>query len=76
MNMPFLLPGCHVSAVQRNDSASVHLAAHGRKRSGRCPGCSKTSTQLHSRYLRRPADLPSLGGCVRVNLEVILICVQ
>ena len=70
MNMPYLLPGCHVSAVWRDDSASVHLDAHGRKRSGRCPGCGKTSTQLHSRYLRRPADLPSSGGCVRVNLEV------
>jgi hypothetical protein len=70
MNMPYLLPGCRFSAVRRDDSASMWLDAHGRKRSGRCPGCGKTSTQLHSRYLRRPAELPSLGGCVHVNLEV------
>ena len=69
MNTPYLLPGCRVSAVQRDDSAAVYLAAHGRKRSGRCPGCGKSSTRLHSRYLRRPVDLPLLGCPVRVNLE-------
>ena len=58
MNMPYLLPGCRVSAVQRDDPASVHLAAHGRKRSGRCPKCGKTSTQLHSRYLLAPRIYP------------------
>jgi transposase len=70
MNMPYLLPGCRVSAVQRDDSASLYLAAHGRQRRGRCPSCGKTSTRLHSRYVRHPADLPSLGCRVRVELEV------
>ena len=70
MNMPFLLPGCRVSAVQHDNSASVYLAAHGRQRRGRCPSCGKTRSRIHSRYVRHPADLPLLGCRVRVELEV------
>jgi transposase len=70
MNMSDLLPGCRVNAVQRNDSTSMHIAARGRQRRGRCPECGKASTQVHSRYLRHPADLPWLGAQVRVSLEV------
>ncbi len=48
----------------------LHIAAHGTRPGGRCPDCGRASRAVHSRYLRRPADLPSLGRKVRVGLRV------
>lgn len=35
-----------------------------------CPGCSKPSTRVHSRYTRILADLPCQGRLVRLQIEV------
>src|SRR5262249_52312696 len=35
-----------------------------------CPLCSRTSQRIHSRYVRKLADLPWHGRRVRVDLEV------
>ncbi|WP_080577129.1 ISL3 family transposase [Methylorubrum extorquens] len=36
----------------------------------RCPTCWAVSTSVHSRYRRRPADLPASGEAIRLHLEV------
>src|SRR6478735_6284257 len=38
--------------------------------SSRCPQCSATSRSIHSRYLRRPRDLPWAGCGVYLRLAV------
>ena len=38
--------------------------------SGRCPDCGEPSHAVHSRAVRRPADLPCLGREVRLELAV------
>ena len=63
------MPCCHITAVGRG-AAMVRITARGCKDSGRCPECNTVSLQVHSRYRRRPADLPRLGYQVRVELEI------
>ena len=36
----------------------------------RCPRCQTPSNTLHSRYIRRPADLPCAGRAVKLELRV------
>jgi zinc-finger of transposase IS204/IS1001/IS1096/IS1165 len=45
------------------------IKAHGSTSSCRCPACGYPSTRVHSRYMRRLADLPSAGRAV--HLEVV-----
>lgn len=35
-----------------------------------CPSCGHTSQRIHSRYQRRPSDLPVSGRPVRLTIEV------
>ncbi|MGV0977166.1 MAG: ISL3 family transposase [Azonexus sp.] len=35
-----------------------------------CPSCGETGTREHSRYIRRPGDLPCVGRQVRLQLNV------
>ncbi len=70
MNIQYPIPGCRVEQVTSDTPAHLQIAVHGLDRSGRCPDCGKTSRAVHSRYHRRPADLPSLGRAVRVTLRV------
>jgi hypothetical protein len=64
------MPGCRVERVTRDGPASLHVAARSLGGVGRCPGCGRASRAVHSRYRRRPTDLPSLGRTVRVGLHV------
>jgi len=48
----------------------LHIAVRGMKPGGRCPDCGRASRAVHSRYQRRPADLPALGRGVRIGLRV------
>ncbi len=70
MNIQCPIPGCRIEQVTPDTPAHLQIAAHGFDRGGRCPDCGKTSRAVHSRYHRRPADLPSLGRAVRVSLRV------
>jgi len=70
MNIQCLIPGCRVEQVTSDTLAHLQIAARGLGRGGRCPDCGKRSRAVHSRYRRRPADLPSLGRAVRVSLRV------
>ncbi|MBV9750602.1 MAG: ISL3 family transposase [Acetobacteraceae bacterium] len=70
MNDNFPMPGCRIERITRDSAELVHVAAHGTELSGRCPDCGRASRAVHSRYRRRPADLPVLGSQVRVGLRV------
>jgi len=66
----FPMPGCRVDAITLDGPDRLHVAAHGTRPAGRCPDCSRMSRAVHSRYCRHPADLPSLGRRVGVELRV------
>ncbi len=70
MTEPCHMPGCRVERIMCESPDLLHIAAHGTKPGGRCPDCGRASWSVHSRYRRRPADLPSLGRAVRVGLRV------
>src|SRR3954468_1768846 len=70
MNELCPLPGCSVERITRDDPGLLRIAAHGTRPGGRCPDCGRASRAVHSRYRRRPADLPSLGRAVGVELCV------
>jgi len=61
------MPGCRVERVARESPNLLHVAARGTRPGGRCPDCGRASRAVHSRYRRRPSDLPTLGSRVRVG---------
>ena len=69
--MPQLVfrPGCVIRDVV-HDGDGLVVRAHRRRGQGRCPSCGDASTSVHSRYVRRPSDLPSVGWPVRLHLRV------
>jgi transposase len=70
MNTLCPLPGCDIDRIVQLDPNRLIVAAHSRRDYGRCPDCGTRSTAVHSRYERRPADLPSFGREVRLSLRV------
>src|SRR3954463_5017857 len=70
MNELCPLPGCSIERITPDGPGFLHIAAHGTRPGGRCPDCGGASRAVHSRYRRRPADLPSLGRAVGVELGV------
>jgi transposase len=70
MNKLCPMPGCSVERITRDGPGFLHIAAHGTRPGSRCPDCGRASRAVHSRYRRRPADLPSLGRALRMDLRV------
>src|SRR3954471_18631510 len=70
MNKLCPMPGCRVKQITRDGPGLISITAQGTRPGGRCPDCGRASRAVHSRYRRRPADLPSLGRTVRVDLRV------
>src|SRR4051812_50143528 len=64
------LPGCRIREITRADASNIQIAAETRRRDSRCPDCGQPSHAVHSRTVRRPADLPCLGRQVRLELAV------
>src|SRR5215207_5893591 len=64
------VPGCRLVSVENHPEEGVVVSVCGCRRGGRCPSCGKPSTAGHGTYHRRPADLPSLGQAVRLDLAV------
>ncbi|SOR28779.1 protein of unknown function [Methylorubrum extorquens] len=64
------LPGCRLVRVARDGPTALTLVAEAKPDHARCPTCRAISTSVHSRYRRRPADLPASGKAVRLQLEV------
>src|SRR3954463_10434194 len=70
MNELCPMPGCSIERITPDGPGFLHITAHGARPGGRCPDCGRASRAVHSRYRRRPADLPSLGRAVGVELRV------
>src|SRR3954452_11395007 len=70
MNKLCPMPGCRVKQITREDPGLLSITVQGTRPGGRCPECGHASRAVHSRYRRRPADLPSLGRAVRVDLHL------
>src|SRR3954463_16021400 len=70
MNELFLIPGCRTEQVTRPGPTTVQISTQGTQSGAACPNCRALSQAVHSRYRRRPADLPSLGSAVRLDLLV------
>ncbi|GJE45645.1 ISL3 family transposase ISMno30 [Methylobacterium soli] len=64
------VPGCRLLSVENGPEAGVVMRVRGRRCEGRCPACGTPSTAGHGHYQRHPADLPSLGRAVRLDLAV------
>jgi transposase len=65
----YSVPGCHVERVRQLDGELL-LVVRSRRAGAACPDCRRRSTTPHSTYVRRPADLPSLGQGVRLAVHV------
>jgi len=61
------LPGCRLVRVARDGPGSLTVLAQARHDHARCPTCRTRSTTVHSRYHRRPADLPVSGKAGRLQ---------
>jgi transposase len=70
MNKLCPMPGCRVKQITRDDPGLFSITAQGTRPGGRCPNCGHASRAVHSRYRRRPADLPALGRAVRLDLRL------
>src|SRR3954471_13177332 len=70
MNKLCPMPGCRVEQITREDPGLLPITAQGTRPGGRCPECGQASRAVHSRYRRRPADLPALGRAVRLDLRL------
>src|SRR3954451_4643648 len=70
MNKLCPMPGCRVKQITREDPGLLSITVQGTRPGGRCPECGQASRAGHSRYQRRPADLPSLGRAVRLDLRL------
>src|SRR3954449_12974213 len=70
MNKLCPMPGCRLKQITRESPGFLSITAKGMRPGGRCPDCGQASRAVHSRYRRRPADLPSLGRAVRVDLHL------
>ena len=49
---------------------ALSVAAEGKRDDAQCPACGTLSSAVHSRYQRRPADLPAGGKIVRLRLTI------
>ena len=70
MTLLCYIPGCRVLHVTRAESTALRIAAQAKRDHACCPGCRTVSRSVHSRYHRRPADLPTSGQAVRLTLTI------
>jgi transposase len=64
------VPGCRLVSVENYPKDGIVVGVRGLRRGGRCPSCGQQSTAGHGTHYRHPADLPSLGQAVRLDLAV------
>src|SRR4029453_5697642 len=70
MNELFLIPGCRIEQVARASPTTVQISTQGTQSGRPSPNRPPLTQAVHSRYRRRPADLPNLGSTVRLDLLV------
>ncbi len=72
MNTHFLLSDPNLLQVHRIviEAHSLTLVVSPKSSSAGCPDCRSKSTRVHSQYTRRPADLPSSGLAVCLEMNI------
>ena len=70
MSIFYPVPGGRIVQVTRDGAVGVHVIVDGLRRLAYCPDCGQRSHAVHSRYQRRPADLPACGCSVRLTLRL------
>src|SRR6218665_1478434 len=70
MNELYPIPDCRVERVVWGESTRAVLVVRAERRGAPCPSCSEHSDAPHSTYVRRPADLPTAGCPVQLELHV------
>ncbi|WP_245919079.1 transposase family protein [Melittangium boletus] len=70
MSELYPIPGCRVERVVRGASTRAVLVVRAKRRGAQCPSCEEHSETPHSTYVRRPADLPTAGRSVQLELHV------
>jgi hypothetical protein len=70
MTNTFPMLGCRVEQVTPDASSLLAIPAHATGSGSCCPDCGRASWAIHSRYRRKPADLPSLGRKGGISLRV------
>src|SRR5918911_227422 len=63
-------PGWSIVALAAEPDGTVVLRVEPTCSSGACPTCGTPSSRCHSRYWRRPRDLPWRGHAVRLEIHV------
>ena len=59
-----------VKQFTHNSTAFSLVTTHGTRPDSRCPDCRRASPAIHTRSRQRPADLPSRGRALRIDLRV------
>jgi transposase len=70
MHELILIPDCRIAEVMRAGPGRLHVAVQPTAVEASCPVCHTLSQAVHSWYRRHPADLPSLGSEVHLELSV------
>lgn len=63
-----LIPAEFIIDSVREAPEAIVVLARAICATGRCPACGRSSRRVHSRYVRRIADLPSSGRRVHIQL--------
>ncbi len=69
MKESYSIPGCRVERVVRSGSTQTVFVVRTERRGAQGPSCKQHSDAPHS-TVRRPADLPSAGRAVQLELHV------
>jgi len=65
----FLPAGLKADQIELVEN-TIRIRSHSAKTAAACPHCGTISRHVHSRYRRRPADLPAHGRAVELVLLV------
>ncbi len=70
MQQMYPIPGCVVRRVVGEAGRGTVIRVLAARAEAHCPTCRTVSRAPHSTYTRRPADLPSLGRRIRLEIAV------
>ena len=68
--VPLTLPRCRMESQNHDGPDRLLIHARGLGHGARCPACGRPSRAVHSRYHRRPSDLPSFPSATVLKLEL------
>jgi transposase len=71
-----LVPNGFVVESEARVDDAIHLRVRSRVEAAACPSCGLPSRRVHSRYVRKVADLPSSGCSVHLQVVTRRFCCQ